>query len=131
MFIKKLLDEKSMMEDLFGTSVNMFSFHNPEEGNWISCTDDEIGGMVNSYGSFLKENYEYISDSNGYWRFERLTDFLDRKHESIQMLLHPGWWTPTVMSPYDRIRSCLDEQRDSVLAEYEQALKVAGRINVR
>lgn len=130
-FVQKLSEEKRYLEDLFECAIDMFSFHNPEEGNWISCEDNEIDGMVNSYGSFLKENYDYISDSNGYWRFERLSDFLGRKHTSIQLLLHPEWWTPEVMTPFERIRSCVDAQCDYVLAEYDRILKTAGRANVR
>ena len=33
--------------------------------------------MINTYAKYFKENVEYCSDSNGYWRYKRLEDFLN------------------------------------------------------
>ena len=129
--VHKLCIEKKILEELFECSIEMFSFHNPEEGDFIHCEEDEIGDMVNCYGKYFKQNYDYISDSNGYWRFERLLDFLARNHNAAQILLHPVWWTPYAMSPFSRIKYCVNNYSDYLLSEYEKILEAAGRINVK
>ena len=47
--------------------------------------------MINAYAKYFKDNVEYCSDSNGYWRHQRLENFLNNKHDKIQVLTHPVW----------------------------------------
>ena len=50
----------------------------------------------------------YVSDSNGYWRFERLPEVLAAgAHERLHVLTHPEWWQEEAMSPRERILRCI------------------------
>lgn len=122
--------EKNILETLFQTEVKVFSFHNPTE-EILKNDNYKYAGMINTYASYFKENVEYCSDSNGYWRHKRLEDFLEQKHSKIQVLTHPGWWQKDIMSPRDRIQRCIDGRAKKVEKTYDSILNAHGRKNVR
>jgi hypothetical protein len=122
--------EKDILERLFDINIKAFSYHNPEKD--FMDTADEIAGMVNCYSSYFTDNYGYCSDSNGYWRFNRLQDVLESaEHNRIQVLTHPEWWTPEAMSPRDRISRCIDGRSAARHRRYDEGLERLGRTNVR
>jgi hypothetical protein len=86
--------EQNLLSQIFHTEIRVFSFHNPDvDGNCLSIDQNEIAGMINTYGRYFKEHYTYISDSNGYWRFRRLRDVLAAVEiEKLHVLTHPDWW---------------------------------------
>lgn len=129
--VKYLIWEKSILEKIFNRPVNVFSFHNPGVGNWLDVNKEKIGGMLNAYSTYFKENYHYCSDSNGYWRFERLNDVLkEAKEMKLHILIHPGWWTPQVMSPRQRISRCIAGRAEKQHSKYDNLLKKWGRKNI-
>jgi len=124
--------EKRLLEQVFSTSVDVFSWHNPDQqdcGNLLMI--DELEGMINTYGAQISQNYSYISDSNGYWRYRRLSDVISNgTDKNLHVLTHPEWWTPDVLSPGDRIRRCINGRATSQQRNYDNYLKAAGRINI-
>lgn len=123
--------EKEILERIFKTSISALSFHNPEAANCLSVTQEVLCGMVNSYSEYLKLNYGYCSDSNGYWRFERLEDVLKSgKYEKLQVLTHDGWWVPQPASPRDRISRCIEGRAKAQHKRYDNLLKKYRRENV-
>lgn len=128
--IKKAIKEKELLENLIDANVNVVSFHNPEASNTLGIQDAYYAGMVNAYARIIKERFHYCSDSNGYWRFERLSDVIEKGYDRLHILTHPEWWTPEEMSPYDRIRRCVHGRMDANLKEYSDFLQVCGRENV-
>lgn len=133
MFTRHLKFEKNILEKIFDTQVKAFSFHNPETGNWLEEDRAECCGMVNAYCAYLKKNYTYCSDSNGYWRFERLKDTLERGGKCrLQVLTHPEWWTPLAMSPRERVSRCINGRALSQHKKYDDFLQsIPGRLNVK
>jgi len=129
-FKKYLQIEKNLLVDLFETDVNVFSFHNPDVGGWVEFEEFDVCGMVNTYSKFLKDNFFYCSDSNGYWRFKRLEDVLRGDEKRLHILLHPEWWVPNEMSARDRINRCIDGRSKKCNSLYDQAIKKMGRLNV-
>lgn len=125
-----ILKEKELLERLFDQKIKVFSFHNPEQGQWINFCEDECHGMLNTYGECFK-NYGYCSDSNGYWRFRRLTDVLKEADGNYQILTHPGWWTPEAMSPRDRISRAINGRADAQHKKYDFFINDYGRENIR
>ncbi len=124
--------EKDILERLFEQSVTAFSFHDPTDEVLKHYTDDMYCGMVNTYSQYLKTHYDYCSDSNGYWRYRRLEDVLvEAKSENLQVLLHPEWWTPEVMSPRQRISRCIDGRCRRSHERYDDQVERGGRLNVR
>ena len=123
--------EASLLESAFDFRVGAFSFHNPDVGPWLSHDDDMIAGLHNAYGRGIKSAFRYVSDSNGYWRFDRLQDVLDDTSvEKLHVLTHPVWWQSEPMSPRQRVMRCIEGRANNVWAEYENLLSENGRINL-
>ena len=123
--------EKSLLENLFDVNVNVFSFHNPDIGGWTAFENYSVCGMINTYSKYLKENFTYCSDSNGYWRHKRLEDILLSNETRLHVLTHPEWWVPNEMSPRNRVHRCIDGRSDKCKYWYDTILKEMGRENVR
>jgi hypothetical protein len=123
--------EKQLMEDIFQKEINVFSFHNPDVGNWLQVDREQIAGMINTYSAYIRDKYAYCSDSNGYWRFKRLEDVLSRaEDDKLQILTHPGWWVPTIMSPRERVSRCIEGRAEKQHKGYDNLLSEMGRKNV-
>ena len=126
MFIDK---EANYIENLFGTRPHAFSFHNPVEKH-LKFDKDKYSGLVNCYSKRFKSEVSYCSDSNGYWRFKRLHDFLsDTKSQYLQVLTHPGWWQDFPMNPRSRIYRAVYGRAKHVMNNYDQQLVEYGREN--
>lgn len=122
--------EKKIAEDIFDVDINAVSFHNPEAADVLDLKDQYYAGMVNAYSAVIGEQYKYCSDSNGYWRFERLEDVIDYGYDKLHILLHPAWWTPEAMSPYERIQRGIRGRAENNLKIYNENLQNFGRENV-
>ena len=75
-FESGLLQYKKIFEILFEAVPTVFSFHNPTESILKTYIEDQYAEMINTYNAYLKNSYKYCSDSNGYWRFDRLEDVI-------------------------------------------------------
>ncbi len=125
--IEKLNYEKYILENLLDVKIAAFSFHNPTPE--ILIYDKwEYDGLINTYASFFQNQCLYCSDSNGYWRYSRLFDFLmENSGKSKQVLTHPEWWTEREMSPKERVWRCIDKRAEKNREFYENALFLYGR----
>lgn len=122
--------EKGIIEKIFETEVKVFSFHNPFSFE-LGCKKDEYGGMINTYADRFFSKTGYCSDSNGYWRYKRLDDFLlNNDFESLQILTHPEWWQEEEMSPKQRVWRCIDGRAEKNKMNYNEFLRVNGRENI-
>ncbi len=123
--------EKQMVEDLFGRPVNAISFHDPAVSGALDLEADLIADLVNVYGPTLRTNYEYVSDSNGYWRFDRLYDVVaERRSDSLHVLTHPEWWQEEQLSPRARIERCVSQRAQRNGERYDEQLEQYGRLNL-
>lgn len=131
-FNRRLVSERDLLAQVLGRPPVAVSFHQFGDLSSRPPDDDELSGMVNAYGRTIWSEYGYCSDSNGVWRHRRLFDVLERAEEDrLQVLTHPEWWTPTPMSPRDRIQRCLDGAAASVGSYYDDELSSYGRPNIR
>jgi hypothetical protein len=121
--LEKLLNyEKKILEVLFKTNIKVFSFHNPT--NKILKYDSfRYAKMINAYSKYFRNNVKYCSDSNGYWRHQRISDFLDEKHKKSQIATHPAWWTRKAIEPNQRIKRCIYGRAKKINKIYKQILK--------
>tara|TARA_Y100001970_G_C14081196_1_gene774803 strand:+ start:267 stop:1022 length:756 start_codon:yes stop_codon:yes gene_type:complete len=125
--------EKNIYEQLFDCKINTLSLHNPTLIKIkFNQMEDSIGGMLNTYGKVIFDKFKYISDSNGYWRFEKMDDFLKKnKNENIQFLSHPGWWTHQNLKPRQKIQSYVSDRAKKTLKNYDSILKKSNRKNIQ
>ena len=104
-----------------------FSFHNPNTF-MLQFNSERYLNLTNSYGKKFFEDIEYVSDSNGYWRFKSLEEVLSNKDISrLQVLTHPEWWTPEAMQPAERLKRALFGRARSNLKRHENELALTGR----
>jgi len=126
----RLQFESSFLSNIFESEINVFSFHNPFEFA-LSCEAESYAGLINTYSSTFKKNIGYCSDSNGYWRYERLEDVIrTEKHNKLQALTHPEWWQEEVMSPKQRMLRCVQGRAEKNIQQYDQFLKKYQRENI-
>ena len=125
--------EKKILEDIVECPITCFSFHNPDSGGqWHLLETEKIANMINVYNPFFREKFQYCSDSNGYWRFQRLENVIENcKGKRLHILLHPVWWQQEAMYPYDRIKRSAIGRCEKSLGTYSQLLVEANRLNVK
>lgn len=127
----KLRWEKRILEDILLTQVGAFSLHDPTPKTLALFTQNKVVGMINAYGNSLRSNYEYCSDSNGYWRHKRLLDLVSSGDATkLHVLTHPEWWVPAPMSPWARMHRCVTGRSSFILQSYNQSLSRSRRQNL-
>ena len=124
---------KNVFYKIYGGVIpKSFSFHNPSSECINRNGDERYAGLFNAYCSRVMKDVGYCSDSNGYWRFERLEDFLNKNDMKYACVLtHPGWWVEKSMSPWERIQRSIDGRAEASRRRYLKALDGGNRTNVR
>lgn len=124
--------ERDIVARQFGHLPSAISFHNFGILDPAKFSDDIVAGMVNAYGTTLRANYSYVSDSNGVWLHRRLKTVLEEaKEERLQVLTHPEWWTPEVMPPRARLQRAIDGYASAMGRWYDETTARHGRPNIR
>ncbi len=126
---KLLAFEKGVLETAVGIRVTSFSFHNSEKIPPSTKPEaEEVAGMVNASSRYIREQFGYCSDSNGYWRYRRLREVLESgADQRLHVLTHPGWWVPEPMAPRDRIARCINGRANRHLQYWETTMADFGR----
>lgn len=119
--------DRALLELACGARISAVSWHNPDTSAILSMDGDMVGGLVNAYGRTLRTAYTYCSDSNGYWRFERMSDVIEAGHERLHLLTHPEWWTPDALTPWERTLRCIEGRAQATLDSHIEILARAGR----
>jgi hypothetical protein len=127
----KLHFEKEVLETVFQYKIKVFSFHNPSVEILDKFADCHYSGLINTYSVHFRNLFGYCSDSNGYWRHDRLEDFIkNTKHKKIQILTHPEWWQVNAMSPQERVWRSIDGRASFNKKWYLEMLEKGNRMNV-
>ncbi len=128
----KLVAERRLVESVLDRPCEVFSFHNPDTNSSLSFRQHRLGGMLNAYSETLASTHKYVSDSNGYWRFDNAFEVVRAcRFERLHVLTHPEWWTPEAMSPRQRIQRAAQGRMDACLKTYDDNLSRWKRVNVR
>ena len=124
---KWLLFEKETVENLFNINIGVFSFHMPDE-KILKNDQLKLGGMINIYARYFREEVGYCSDSNGYWQFDPLEDVLKKKQNNkLQVLTHPCWWQKNAIAPQKRLRRCIYGRANNTEVWYTKTAEKYGR----
>jgi hypothetical protein len=122
--------EKQILEDLFEVEINVFSFHNTNPFI-MSCQEWKYAGLINTYANYFQKEVTYCSDSNGYWRYQRMANIIEKGiPPRLQLLTHPEWWTEELMSPWQKIQRAVDGRRSRALNYYQSLLKNGNMKNI-
>lgn len=110
----RVLREKAWLEEEFGTSVDVVSFHQPTRA--ILDGQIVVPGMCNTYNKSQTDPYIYVSDTNMTWRHEHPAEIFERGlHPRLQLLVHPMWWTPASVDLRTKWQMVLEHNRRSLL----------------
>jgi len=124
-----ILTDANLLTELVGVKPTAFSFHNPTSLD-LSFEADRYGGLFNAYSKRMKDRVLYCSDSNGYWRHERLEDVLSEPAtKPLQVLTHPGWWQDEALAPRQRIHRTVFGRARATMENYDRLLLVDQRFN--
>lgn len=127
---KYLMFEKELLEQLFQLQVHAFSFHNTTPFT-MSCQNEKYAGLINVYANYFQTEVGYCSDSNGYWRFRRLEDVLQKAEDScLQVLTHPSLWQDEPMAPRQRVLRGIQGRANKTIQWYDKTLAKYGRKNI-
>jgi hypothetical protein len=130
------LDERAAWEGrvlsgALDVPVEAVSLHNPSVSRTEDLDVEALGGLVHAGARSVRDGYAYVSDSNGYWRFQRLPEVLaSGAHERLHVLTHPEWWQEEAMSPRERILRCIEGRGRASETTYDELLATNGRVNV-
>lgn len=133
-YLESYLDEEaSFLERLVGRPIDACSLHNPTDEMLSEWTRDRVGGMVNTYSSYFRNLVDYVSDSNGIWRYLKLHNVLEQhEQQKLQVLTHPGWWREEVMSPEQKLLNIISERAKKFEQIYRsEARVVVGKVPVQ
>lgn len=133
-FLHSLQHQKNEIEHIFGSKINVFSFHNPSiiEPTLLAEINKKhtILDIVNVYSNKIKDRFKYCSDSNGLWRFDKLNDLINpEQYPYLQVLTHPEWWTESSLTPREKIQKALLGRAKSILQRHDEHLTKNKRPN--
>jgi hypothetical protein len=122
--------EKKILEELFGTEIKVFSFHNTNPFI-MSCQKWQYAGLINTYAEYFQKETAYCSDSNGYWRYNRMANLLEKAEvKKLHFLTHPEWWQEEEMSPWQKIQRAIDGRASKNTLYYKNLLATSGMKNI-
>ena len=79
----------------------------------------------------MQKKYFYCSDSNGYWKYNRLIDVLKKfNYSKLQVLTHPEIWQKRKMAPRKRYERCANMRAIKTMQRYDKELFDDKRINI-
>ncbi|MBK8845471.1 MAG: hypothetical protein IPO27_02490 [Bacteroidetes bacterium] len=127
--IEHLGKERDFLNYLYNVDIKTFSFHNTN-AFILTCNKWEYAGLINTYASYFKEELKYCSDSNGYWRYQRMKDVINEERGSLHLLTHCEWWTDEVMSPWQKIQRAINGRANFAKQHYLEFLKESKMLNI-
>ncbi len=112
--------EKKILENALETSIDSFSFHNPNEKTL--SLQDNYAGLINAYNKDLfKSEVVYVSDSNGRWREKTIRDVLeDKSVKKAHVNTHDTWWTNERIPQIEKLEKAFRSVSDNMIDYYKK-----------
>jgi hypothetical protein len=122
--------EQKLYKEFFGVEPRAFSFHNPTDEE-TQFQDETYAGLVNCYSKKFRNDWRYVSDSNGYWRHKSISEVLEEESTvPLQVLTHAEWWSEKALQPRERLSATLLLSTFQLLKEYDQDVAEFDRQNI-
>ena len=113
---------------MLNIKVESVSFHNFTLNKKNIILSKKIVGLRNLASNYIRKNFEYISDSNGFWNDNSLIDFLETNYKNIHVLTHPVWWSKENLPPIQRYEQVLKDRLSDNLISYLKIMQKEGRL---
>ena len=115
--------------------IDRFSFHRPLREHLAA--DLQVDGLINAYGHDFfvpsdnpEEDLEikYIADSNHQWKYGVPGKECFRKHDKIQLLVHPLSWSKEGAEHVENFRMLVQEKHDEFVNTVEGEWKLFDQL---
>lgn len=104
--------ERALLSREFRVQVQTVSFHQPSRR---VLTNGLKIGCINAYSRSDLGNAYYVSDTNLTWRGDSPSKLLlERRHRTLQVLIHPEWWTRRQMATLQKWNRMLENNFETV-----------------
>lgn len=109
--------EAKLLESWFDQPVSAVSYHRP--GPQVLSGDPALSApWHHTYQTLFTGPITYLSDSRGAWRNGGpLASEALRKGAPLHILVHPIWWNPLPVSPFEVLERDLDRRRNQFQEE--------------
>lgn len=132
--IKRNVDnEVKILKDYFDANVFAVSFHRPSK--FLMQSDIKLNNnLINTYARNFTEGFKYVSDSRRMWKEGCFCRFFEKaspdyyKHNRIQALVHPVWWTDKSLGTQETIERFFIEKMKHIDNELGKNIQVYKRI---
>jgi hypothetical protein len=127
---KTLTTSAQRLSDILGIAPTAFSFHNPNSDS-DKFKDLHYAGLVNCYADYFRSDIRYVSDSNGYWRYNSVyQELTSNDTRPLQVLTHGEWWSDKPLKPRERLADSIFEIAIDQLSNYDKSLALNQRKNL-
>ncbi len=113
---KAVNNEADLLANWFGKPVDIVSYHRPSP--IVMTGDPQLSTpRPHTYQKVFTDSIVYLSDSRGQWRhgFPDTTEWFTAR-KSMQLLMHPIWWSDEPTSPQQSLEKYL-MQTSEILSE--------------
>lgn len=126
---QRITIEKTLLEAVSNETLVSFSFHNHVLHLSEIVEEASVCGMINLASPSFYKPTKYLSDSNGFWRYESLRTLLEGDiYDKLHILTHPVWWTPEDILPMQRVFRTVEGRARSNRNIYIQTMERDGRL---
>jgi hypothetical protein len=117
--IKREID---FMQDFYSIKLDSVSFHRPVSFNFFSRL--ELSVYPHSYEPIFVNNFKYLADSRGNWRYGYPLDCAEYKErQNLHLLIHPIWWNKETISDIECINNFTKIHNDKFQTHLYSELK--------
>ncbi len=86
-----ILQEIRFMEQFYSIKLDSVSFHRPFDVEFFQKL--ELGLYPHAYETVFLNDFTYVSDSRGLWRYGHpMAQQAFKERKPLQILIHPIWW---------------------------------------
>jgi hypothetical protein len=104
--------ERKFCESVFDCEITVVSFHQPS--GRVLNNEVSIPGLINTYNPDDLPGFKYLSDSNMALDFgDHETFFSALEARSLQLLVHPEWWTESTATMSEKWAMVLSHNFDT------------------
>ena len=110
--------EADFIQRYYNVKVDSVSFHRPFDVQFLKKV--ELSIYPHAYESIFIDQFAYVSDSTGKWRFGApLETEAYRNRQNLHILVHPEWWNEGNKTRIETVNA----YRDDYHAKFEKYLQ--------
>ncbi len=115
----QIMKEIDFLQDFYRVKIDAVSFHRPIGLDILSKL--ELSNYPHTYEPYFLNNFKYLSDSRGLWRYGHPLDSKDfSDNKNLHLLVHPIWWNQDVTVDVE----CIDQFKANYTKVFEDNIYI-------